>query len=90
MKKLVAVFALGVAVLSSQAFAEAGKKEAKEYPLKTCVVSDDKLGEMGDPFVIKHEGKEVKLCCKSCKKDFDKDPKKYMKKLAEAEKAAKK
>jgi YHS domain-containing protein len=27
----------------------------------------------------------VKLCCKSCKKDFDKDPAKYLKKLDSAE-----
>jgi YHS domain-containing protein len=57
------------------------KEKAKPYTLKTCIVSDEKLGEMGDPFVFTHEGQEIKLCCKSCKKDFDKDPRKYLKKL---------
>jgi hypothetical protein len=46
----------------------ADKKAAKPkpYPLQTCVVSDEKLGEMGDAYVFVHEGREIKLCCKSC------------------------
>lgn len=62
----------------------AEKKEAKgkPYPLKTCLVSDEELGSMGDPFVFTHEGQEIKLCCKSCQKDFKKSPAKYLKKLA--------
>jgi YHS domain-containing protein len=59
--------------------------KAKPYPLKTCVVSGEKLGEMGDPYVFTHEGREVKLCCKSCLKDFNKAPAKYVKKIEEAE-----
>lgn len=67
----------------------ADKKEAlKPYPLKVCVVSDEKLGEMGKPFVFEYKGQEMKLCCKSCKKDFDKDPAKYLKKMDEAVKKA--
>lgn len=61
-------------------------EKAKPYPLKTCIVSDEKLGDMGDPYVFTHEGQEVKLCCKSCLKDFNKKPEKYMKKVAKAEK----
>ena len=60
------------------------KKEAKQinpYPLKTCIVSDNKLGEMGKPVVFEYEGQEIKLCCKDCREDFDKDPAKYLKKL---------
>ena len=63
---------------------------AKPYSLKTCPVSDEKLGEMGKPYVFTHEGREVKLCCKSCLKDFKKDPAKYMKKVEAAEKKEKK
>ena len=59
----------------------AEKAEVKPYPLTTCIVSDDKLGEMGKPVVFVHEGQEIKLCCKDCRKDFDKDPAKYLKKL---------
>ena len=58
--------------------------KAKPYPLTTCIVSGEKLGEMGEPFVFTHEGQEIKLCCKSCKKKFDKDPATYLKKLTEA------
>jgi hypothetical protein len=68
---------------------EEPKKEegkAKAYKLDTCVVSDEKLGEMGKPVVFVHEGQEIKLCCKDCRKDFDKDPAKYLKKLDEKKK----
>lgn len=55
--------------------------DVKPYPLKTCIVSDDKLGEMGKPVVFVHKGQEIKLCCKECKADFDKKPSKYLKKI---------
>lgn len=54
--------------------------------LKTCPVSGDKLGEMGKPYVFIYKGQEVKLCCSGCKKDFDKDPAKYMKLIRAADK----
>ena len=64
----------------------------KPFPasLKTCVVSGDKLTEMGKPYVFTHEGQEVKLCCKDCLKDFNKEPAKYMKKINAAAPAKKK
>ena len=71
--------------------AEKKAEKSKPYPLKTCVVSDEKFGgDMGDPYVFTHEGREVKLCCKSCLKDFKKDPAKYVKKVEQAEAKAKK
>jgi hypothetical protein len=63
---------------------ELGKSKAKPYPLKTCVVSDDELGSMGKPVVFVYEEQEIKLCCKSCRKDFNKDPEKYVKKLKQS------
>lgn len=62
----------------------------KPYTLKTCIVSGDKLGEMGDPFVYAYKGREIKFCCKNCVKDFNKDPAKYIKLIEEAEAKAKK
>ena len=56
------------------------------YPLTTCVVSGEKLGEMGKPDVIQFEGREVQFCCPDCEKDFKKDPVKYLKKIDEAAK----
>ncbi|HXC34385.1 MAG TPA: hypothetical protein VNV43_00825 [Candidatus Acidoferrales bacterium] len=58
--------------------------------LTTCPVSGDKLGEMGQPFVFVYKGQQVKLCCPDCKKDFDKNPGKYMKLIRAADKKAKK
>ncbi|HWX18360.1 MAG TPA: hypothetical protein VN578_00510 [Candidatus Binatia bacterium] len=68
----------------------AQKEKPKPYTLKKCVVSGDKLGEMGDPYVFVHEGREIKLCCKSCLKDFNKSPAKFLKKIDEEEAKAKK
>jgi YHS domain-containing protein len=65
--------------------------KAKPYTLKTCAVSGEELGGMGKPYVFEYEGREIKLCCKSCLKDFNKEPAKYIKKVeqAEAKEAAK-
>lgn len=69
-------------------YAQAQPEKAKAYPLKTCVVSGEKLdGDMGKPHVFTYQGREIKLCCKSCLKDFKKEPAKYIKKLEEAEKS---
>jgi len=54
--------------------------------LATCPVSGDKLGEMGKPYVFVYQGQEVKLCCPSCKEDFDKDSAKYIKMIRAADK----
>jgi YHS domain-containing protein len=61
----------------------------KPDKLTTCPVSDEKLGEMGKPYVFVYQGQEVKLCCPGCKKDFDKDPAKYIKKIQDAAAAKK-
>ena len=54
--------------------------------LTTCPVSGDKLGEMGQPFTFTYKDQEVKLCCKNCKKDFDKNPDKYIAMIRAADK----
>ena len=57
----------------------------KPDKLTTCPVSGEKLGgDMGKPYVFVYQGQEVKLCCPGCKKDFDKDPAKYIKKIQDA------
>jgi YHS domain-containing protein len=83
---LVASFLVPVSGLA----ADKKSEKLKPYPLKTCVVTGEKLGEMGDPFVYAYEGREIKFCCKGCLKDFKKEPAKYIKKLEEAEAKAKK
>lgn len=65
------------------------------YPLKTCVVSDEAIGDaMGEgiDYVYRQEGKPdrlVRFCCKDCRKDFDKEPAKYLKLIDEAAAKAK-
>ena len=62
----------------------------KPDKLTTCPVSGEKLGgDMGKPYVFVYQGQEVKLCCSGCKKDFDKDPAKYLKKIQDAAAAQK-
>src|SRR5258708_13374641 len=51
--------------------------KAKPYPLTTCVVSNEKIGEMGKQYVFTHEGREIKICCKDCLQDLKKYPSKY-------------
>jgi hypothetical protein len=83
---------LALAAFVSPAAAEDKKAAAKPYPLDTCIVSDEKLGADANmkTFVFTHEGQEIKLCCKSCQKDFNKAPAKYLKKLESAGKPDKK
>jgi hypothetical protein len=87
---LIATLCLSGAVLTL--VAEGKKKDAKPkpYTLTTCAVSDEKLGGMGETYTFTHGGREIKLCCKSCLKDFKKDTAKYVKKIEEAEKKSKK
>ncbi|MCP5517311.1 MAG: TRASH domain-containing protein [Verrucomicrobiales bacterium] len=66
---------------------DAAWKKVKPYPLKTCLVSGEELGSMGKPVGFVYQGQEVRLCCKGCRKDFDKDPKAFLKKLPTRPKA---
>jgi YHS domain-containing protein len=69
---------------NSQKKDEASLPPSADYPLNVCVVSGEKLGSMGKPHVIKHEGTEVQFCCKNCVKDFNADPKKFLAKIEAA------
>ncbi len=89
MKTLKTIVVAALLAIPFLSVAADDKKPAKPYPLSTCVVSGEKLGDMGAPYVLTHEGREVKLCCKSCLKDFNKEPAKFTKKIADAEKAKK-
>jgi hypothetical protein len=96
------IYGLAVAVLiaspSSSRAADtnsvAAAKKPTPYPLTTCVVSGEKLGEMGEPVVFVYTNKgvnqEIKFCCPMCKGRFLKDPDTYMKPIMDAEAAQKK
>lgn len=69
--------------LSAAGLRAEDKPSAPAYPLTTCVVSGETLGEMGKPidYIYKEEGKPdrlVKFCCKMCVGKFKKDPAKYL------------
>ncbi|MBK1833537.1 YHS domain-containing protein [Roseibacillus ishigakijimensis] len=55
---------------------------AEPYPADTCLVTDNKLGSMGDPVSKVYQGKEVKFCCQPCVAKFEANPDKYLQKLA--------
>jgi len=58
------------------------EKQGKEYPLKTCPVSKEELGSegkgMGKPVDMVVAGRLIRLCCKACKPDVEKDPAKFI------------
>jgi hypothetical protein len=83
---VLAMTSAAVAADQPNAPAKPAAAKPKPYPLKTCAVTDEKLGDMGKPYVFTHEGRELKLCCKSCLKKFNKEPQKYVKKIEAAEK----
>jgi YHS domain-containing protein len=84
------VVVLFVSLCATAVAGDTNTVKLKPYPLKSCIVSGDKLGEMGDPFVYAYKGREIKFCCKNCLKDFNKNPAKYLKMIDEAEAKAKK
>ena len=59
------------------------------YPLKTCLVSNEALGSMGEAagHIHRAAGKPdrvVFFCCAGCSDDFKADPANFLKKLDEA------
>ncbi len=65
------------------------------YPIKTCVVSGEPLGSMGEatPFIHRATGQPARvvfLCCDGCSDDFKASPAKFLKKIDDAAAAEKK
>jgi hypothetical protein len=58
------------------------------YPLKTCAVSKEELGSMGEPVQLMLEGTLVQLCCKSCTKKAMAKPAEMAQKVKDAAYAA--
>ena len=76
------IFSLIAALTLSAIVCHADEAKPKPYPLAVCIVSGEKLGTMGKPAVIVKDGQEVQFCCKSCIKDFEKEPEKFLKEIA--------
>ena len=54
------------------------------YPIDWCIVSGEKLGEMGPAVDYSYSGRDIKFCCKNCIKIFDKEPARFMARLDSA------
>jgi hypothetical protein len=67
-----------------------GKAEAliPSYPIKTCLVSGDALGGMGETVDALYGDRLVRFCCKGCVKSFNKNPAQYLPKLETSAKPA--
>ena len=50
----------------------------KPYTSDKCIVTGNRLGSMGDPISLVHNGQEVKFCCKPCVAKFKANPDKYL------------
>lgn len=84
MKSKIILIGILLLALSFVAFADDSKTTPpKPYPLKTCLICDMQLSDMGKPFVFVYKGQEIKVCDESEKDIFDKNPAKYLKKLAD-------
>ncbi|MAX27507.1 MAG: hypothetical protein CMJ19_23675 [Phycisphaeraceae bacterium] len=58
--------------------------QKKDYPMTTCLVSGEKLGdEMGAPINYVAGTQLVEFCCKGCIKKFEKNPAQYLGKLSQ-------
>lgn len=57
------------------------KAQLASYPLKTCPISGEELGGMGEPIDYVHGTRLVRFCCKNCLKEFQKEPAKAMAKV---------
>lgn len=64
------------------------EQQGKAYPMGTCPVSGEKLGEMGDPHEVVVGTELVKLCCPKCEHKLMANPTKFLATLNEAWKRA--
>ena len=76
-----AIIASTVLLASCAAPGGSGAAGAKRYTNDTCVVTDNKLGSMGDPITKIYGNQEVKFCCKPCVAKYEKNPEKYAKNI---------
>jgi YHS domain-containing protein len=95
---LLASLLLSAGVLSAAAAktdAEIIAAARKAYPLKTCLVSNEPLGSMGEAsgYIYRAKGQPdrvVFFCCEGCGDDFKANPAKFLAKVdAAAAQAAK-
>ena len=74
---------LGIALLVLAASCAGSPNAAGIIPYTSdvCIVTDNKLGSMGDPIVKVYGNQEVKFCCRPCVKEFEADQERFLAKL---------
>ena len=65
--------ALGIALLAltTSCATPTGSGDVIPYTSSICIVTDNKLGSMGDPVVKVYGNQEVKFCCRPCGKKWE-------------------
>jgi YHS domain-containing protein len=59
-------------------------QQIARYPMTTCPVSGEALGEMGEPASQVYNNRLVRFCCKMCVRKFKQTPAEYLSKLDQA------
>lgn len=57
------------------------EQQRAAYPLKTCIISGEELGGMGEPVEKLYMNRLIRFCCKMCVPKFDKNPSACLAKL---------
>jgi YHS domain-containing protein len=79
--------AAALTAVSLASVSKAEEEKPKPYPLKKCVVSGEAFeGSDMTPYQFVYKGQTIKLCCKGCLDDFNKEPEKFLKKIEEGAK----
>ena len=82
MKKLF-LLVLVVSFFAAIAQADNGTNApVKPYPLNNCIICGMLVKGRTDAYSFVYKGQEIKLCDQSEKEEFDKNPDKYLKKIA--------
>lgn len=70
-----------LALVLLAACASGPSADVTPYPSDLCIVTDNKLGSMGDPVVKVYGNQEIKFCCRPCVKEFEEDQERFLAKL---------
>lgn len=81
MKNIVIAVASAATLLLASCATTSSGGMVKPYTKDVCLVTGNKLGSMGTPITLNHEGQEVKLCCRPCVAKFNENPQRYLAKL---------
>jgi YHS domain-containing protein len=82
MKKLSAIALITFLLMAIARADNSTNAPVKPYPLDHCVICGMLVKGRVDAYSFVYKGQEIKLCNKAEKEEFDRNPEKYMKKIA--------